>query len=57
MRQGSAFAYLAPEGWGGERKGKMEGWRWRFVASRGLRFFSWGLSVLFSSFFVAGGQP
>lgn len=37
--------------------GKTEGWSRRFVASGGgLRFFSWGLSVLFSSYFVDGEE-
>ncbi len=48
MRQGGVLAYLAPKGWGGKRKGKME--EVEICGSQGLRFFSWGLSVFFPLF-------
>lgn len=51
-------AYLAPQGWGGGEQWERQraGVRdlWRLEGEEGGRFFSWGLSVFFSSYFVDG---
>lgn len=58
MGQGGAPAYLAPQGWGGGEQWEIQwdgvGDLWRLG---GGGVFSWGLSVLFSSYFVDGERP